>query len=105
TDAVAGGPLQTGRTARSGVAAEQNSPVMRMVRKRAGGGPDDVQEEIWSPVEVVIETRLDGRVREGFVPAASAESALDTAKQVKGRCKTYYSLRKSLMGMDFAGMK
>ena len=80
----------------------QTVSVMRMGRKSADGGK--VEEEIWSPEELVMESRLSSRLAEGFSTSPSAEGAAKTAEQARGRWKTYYALRKSVFGMDFAGM-
>jgi hypothetical protein len=77
-------------------------PVMVTMRKRADGS-GAVEQEIWSPVEIVLESRLSPRLGETNTPSPTAEGAAQTARQVKGSWKTYYALKKSSMPMNFGG--
>ena len=95
------GTNQGGRIVRN---RNQQGPIIRMVRRGRGGSQDSVEEEIWTPVEVVLESRLSPRLKEDFNASATEEGAAEAAREVKGRWKTYYALRKSQIGMDFAGM-
>ena len=63
-----------------------------------------MEEEIWSPVELVLESRLEPKLAGDFSGAASPEGAAKAAQKVKGSWKTYYALRKSSFGMGFAGL-
>lgn len=92
----------TGRSIAGRTRREQGSPIMHMVRRGSGGGP--VEEEMWSPEEVILESRLSPRLGSDFNGEPTPEVAEKAAHQVKGRWKTYYALRKSAFGMDFAGM-
>ena len=58
----------------------------------------------WSPVELVMESRLTSKLSGDFSEAATAEAAAEAARQVKGRWKTYYAMQKSPTGMNFSGM-
>jgi hypothetical protein len=81
--------------------------IVRMVRKQGDGpGNTSVEEEIWTPVEVVLEARLSDRLT-NFSGVPTFEAAEQAAKSVKGNIKTYYSMRKSAiggMGMGMPGM-
>jgi hypothetical protein len=75
-------------------------PVMVTMRKRADGS-GVIEQEIWTPVELVLESRLTPRLGETNALSPTPEGAAQTARQVKGSWKTYYALRKSSMPMNF----
>jgi hypothetical protein len=78
---------------------KQGSPaVVRVMRKKGDGPGGAVEEEIWTPVEVVLESRLSDRLSD-FSGAPTLEAAQQAANSVKGTVKTYYALRKSPFGM------
>jgi hypothetical protein len=103
-DAVVMAP-GTNQAGGKGVTAHRQSgpAVVRVVRKRADGGTGSVEEEVWSPVEIVLESRLASQLGD-FSGAPTAEAAAEAAKQVNGHVKVYYALRKSALGMGLAGM-
>jgi hypothetical protein len=84
---------------------KQAAPViMRMVRKKGDGtGSTAVEEEIWTPVEVVLESRLEDQLS-SFSGAPTFEAAQEAARKVNGCVKTYYALRKSSFAMGMPGM-
>ena len=103
-DAVA----ETGTNGASGSAVKmrkQQSPaIMRVVRKKSGGsGGDSIEEEVWTPIEIVLEARLSEQLLD-FSGEPTFEAAREAAKKVKGQVKTYYALRKSPLGMGMANM-
>ena len=79
------------------------APVMITMRRR-GDGSGGVEQEAWSPEELVIEERLNPRLGDGFSVSPTIEGASYTAKQVKGSWKTYYALKKSLVPMNLPMM-
>jgi hypothetical protein len=84
---------------------KQESPaIVRVVRKKGDGpGRTSVEEEIWTPVEIVLESRL-GEQLSNFSGAPTLEAAQEAASEVKGHVKTYYALRKSPFGMGMPRM-
>jgi hypothetical protein len=82
---------------------QQGAPVYKFVRRGGDGGPDSTIEETWSPVELVLESKLSSSLSGDFSQSATPEAAAEAAKQVKGRWKTYYAMRKSPMGIGLAG--
>ncbi len=85
---------------------KQGAPtVVRLVRKKGdGSGNGTVEEELWTPVEVVLESRLSEQLKD-FSGVPTFEAAQQAAKSVKGNVKTYYAMRKSPLGMGIgAGM-
>jgi hypothetical protein len=95
SDAGPGGFMVQGRQRPGG-------PVMVTMRKRADGS-GAVEQEVWSPVELVLESRLSPRLGETNLASPTAEGAAQTARQVRGSWKTYYALKKSSMPIDFGG--
>jgi len=81
---------------------KQALAVVRVVRKKGDGG-NSVEEEIWTPIEVVLEARLSERLSD-FSGAPTLEAAQEAARKVKGNVKTYYAIRKSPFGMGMSGM-
>ncbi len=77
--------------------------MVKMVRKDAKGGNMTTEEEVWSPVELVLEAQLNSRLSTNFNQFASSEGAAEAARQLKGSVQTYYVLRPSTMGMGFSG--
>jgi len=69
-----------------------------MVSRNASG-----QTEMWSPEELVMETPLSARLGTEDEPAPSPQAAEKAAGKVKGKWTTYFALRKSIMGVGFAG--
>jgi hypothetical protein len=47
---------------------------------------------------------LSPRLGENFAPSPTTEGAAQTARQVKGKWKTYYALKKSSLPMNFGAM-
>jgi hypothetical protein len=84
---------------------KQGAPaIVRMVRKKGDGtGGTAVEEEIWTPVEIVLESRLSDQLSK-FSGAPTLEAAQEAAREVKGKVKTYYALRKSPFGRGLPGM-
>jgi len=80
----------------------QGAPVMVTMRRRADGS-GAMEQEIWSPVQLVLESRLNDRLGENYVTSPSPEGAAQTAKKVKGKWKLYYALKKSSMPMNMPG--
>jgi hypothetical protein len=76
--------------------------VMVTMRKRADGS-GAVEQEIWSPVELVLESRLSPRLAETNSLAPTVEGAAQTARQVKGSWKSFYALKKSSLPANFGG--
>ena len=83
-------------------------PMGMMVRRTPNGAMiienGNGQTEIWSPEELVIESPLAARLGNERNETATPAVAADTARQVRGRWTTLLSMRKSSMGMGFAGM-
>jgi hypothetical protein len=76
-----------------------NGPVV-IVRKNGDGGA----QEVWSPVELLMETRLCERLTNDFSGTASYEQALEASREAHGHLKIFYALHKSKFGMGLAGM-
>jgi hypothetical protein len=66
------------------------------------GGPNG-QMEMWSPEELVIESPLAKRLGDDHNEAATPQATADTARRVNGQWTTYFSFRKSAMGIGFSG--
>jgi hypothetical protein len=102
-DVVAVGP-GSNRVGGVNVQRRTGPAVVRVVRKKGDGGATSIQEEVWSPVEIVLESRLEPQLGE-FNEAPTPEAAAQAAKKLNGSVKTYYALRKSalagLAGMSF----
>jgi hypothetical protein len=78
--------------------------VVRILRTRAGDGGNAVEEEIWSPTEILAEAQLANRLGEAFSRTADATTAEQAARQVQGRWQTYYALQKARFPMDLPGL-
>ena len=76
-------------------------PVMMLRRGNMAitAGPGG-KVEVWSPKELVLETRLKERMKESGELAPSAEEAERIAGEVDGDWRVYYALRHSTMGME-----
>lgn len=81
---------------------KQGAPVMVTMRKRADGS-GAVEQEIWSPEQLVLESRLSPRLGDNYSTSPSPEGAVETANKVKGSWKTYFALKKSSMPMNMPG--
>jgi hypothetical protein len=79
----------------------QGAPVMVTIRKRADGS-GAVEQEIWTPRQLVLESRLSPRLGENYTTSPTGEGAIQTATQVKGKWKTYYALKKSSIPINLA---
>ena len=66
-----------------------------------GGGNNDT--EIWSPEELVMESSLRTQLTGEDPQKASATAAAETARKVRGKWTTCYTLKKSIMGIGFTG--
>jgi hypothetical protein len=77
----------------------RRSPDGPVVFSGGAGG----QVEMWSPQELVMQSSLTGRLASDHSQAATAESAAETARKLKARWTTCLALRKSNMGIGFAG--
>jgi len=81
---------------------------MMMFRRDEGGGVmfsrnASGQTEMWSPEELVMETPLSARLGTEDEPMPSPQAAEEAARKVKGKWTTYFAIRKSIMGVGFAG--
>jgi hypothetical protein len=76
-----------------------------MVRRGENGATiartSDGQVEMWSPEELVMESALNGRLGGARRDLATAATAADVARKVKGKLTTYLAFRKSNLGMGF----
>jgi hypothetical protein len=74
--------------------------AFHVVKKGAGDG--SIEEEIWSPEELVMEiglkTKLGSEQPANDIPAA----AIQTAQKLKAHWTTYLALRRSALGIGFA---
>jgi hypothetical protein len=98
-DVVAGGPVSAG--------SPKPGSMPKMFRVVRGGGPDGkavVEQEVWSPVELVIESALKDRLGKENPEDASPSIAAQVAKKVNGHWTTLYSFRKSAFGFSFGGL-
>jgi len=77
---------------------------MRIVRKGGPDGTGAVQEEVWTPEELVMEAALNARLGSDRPDSATPTTAAETAQKVKGRWTTVLAFRKSAMGIGFGGM-
>ena len=78
--------------------------VVRVMRKKGdGNGATSEEVEIWTPEEIVLESRLSDRLSD-FHAEPTLASANEAAKKVKGKVKTYYAMKKSPLGMAMEGM-
>ena len=86
----------------SGGAAYRVPKAIRVLRK---GGTDDgaVEEEVWTPEELVLETGLKTRLGTDSPGDEIPTAAAETARKVNGHWTTYFALRKSAFGMTFGG--
>jgi hypothetical protein len=66
------------------------------------GGPKGGME-VWSPEELVIDSTLAGRLGNTDQESATAQAAAETARKLNAQWTIYFSLRKSAMGIGFAG--
>jgi hypothetical protein len=75
----------------------QSPRTLHVVKKGAGDG--SIEEEIWNPEELVVETglrtRLGSEQLENDIPTA----AIQTAQKLKAHWTTYVALRKSALGI------
>src|SRR5688500_5604419 len=69
-----------------------STPIMRF---RGMGGDGEVQEEIITPERLLLETKLQSSLRKDSNLGPDRESALATAREVQGKYKPFYALRKS----------
>jgi hypothetical protein len=81
---------------------------MIMVRRENGGpvvffGGPKGQMEVWSPEQLVIETRLGKRLGNDHGQSATAEAAADAARKLNAKWTTYFAFSKSAMGIGFSG--
>jgi hypothetical protein len=58
--------------------------------------------ESWSPEELVLETRLKGRLGDVDIQKVSATTAAQTARKLQGKWTTCVAFRKSILGIGFA---
>jgi hypothetical protein len=79
--------------------------VVRVVRKRSGDGGSSVEEDVWSPEELVMESVLAARLGSEKGDEATAEAAAQAAGKVHARWATYFVMRKSPLEMGFGGMR
>jgi hypothetical protein len=99
-DVVAGGPEQMG-----GPGPLSGGGVVKIVRQRGGPNSGPVEEETWSPTELVLESKLSPRLKDDPLRGAGPEDAAAVAREVKGRWTAYYALRKSaLNGLGLTAM-
>jgi hypothetical protein len=96
-DVRAGNPM--------GKALRSPGSMPKMVRVFRGGGPGGggVEQEVWTPEELVMESGLSSRLGNARPDDASPESAAQTAQKVNGRWTTILALKKSHFGMGFGG--
>jgi hypothetical protein len=80
------------------------SPVVRVVRRQSGDGQSGVQEEVWTPAELVVPVSLAGSLKDPEKLSPTPEGAKQAAREISGKWKQYFVLRKSPLGMGFVGM-
>jgi hypothetical protein len=80
---------------------EPGSSVYRVFTKGANG---EAIQEVWSPFELVMESKLDSNLSSDYSPEPTPQAAAELAKKVKGRWKTYYAMTKTAMGMNLTGL-
>jgi hypothetical protein len=61
------------------------------------------QTERWAPEELLAEQALTNRLGTDYSAAPNAQTAQEAAQRVNGRWTSYLALRKSIMGVGFAG--
>lgn len=80
-------------------------PTRVVVMRRGGAGPDGaVEEEVWTPEEVVMESSLSGRPEVGRNLPPTPVTAGKLAKTVEGDWTTYLALRKARLGIGLTRM-
>jgi hypothetical protein len=67
-----------------------------MIAENANG-----ETQMWSPEELLLESKLKQRLGLNEDLAPTAEAAEDTARKVSGKWTTYLAFRKSIMGIGF----
>ena len=84
------------------VLSESSAPIIRFRGVSQGDG-ESAQEEIITPERIVMEIKLETRVKADAPLAPNHGAALAVARQVKGRCRTLYALQKSAAAALGAG--
>ncbi len=85
--------------------------VIHVMRRGANGDPGSTEEEIWSAVEIMLESRLTEKLGTDFSGVPSPEAAAEAAKKVNGQVQTYYVMKKSPLGtmpglsMNMSGLR
>ena len=77
--------------------------TLRIVKKGASDG--SVEEELWSPEELLVETALKPRLGHEQPQNDIPLAAVQTAQKVNAHWRTYVAFRKSAMGIGFAGRR
>ena len=100
-DAVVANPsADKTQAAPSGSGLVRGAPrAVHVVRKGADDGP--VEEEVWSPEELVAETALKAQLDKIPFQDDIAAAAVQIAQKLKARWTTYIAFRKSAMGIGF----
>jgi hypothetical protein len=79
--------------------------VVRVIRRGGDGDGQPVEEEIWTPEELVLESTLQGKLGAGADERASADAAAAAAAKVGGKWTTYLAFRKSRFDFGFGGVE
>jgi hypothetical protein len=102
-DVVVKGPGNSPPGARGlGSMVRQHGPVrVKIVRGEPGGA---VEEEVWTPEELLLESVLSSRLGSGHGDAATPEAATEIAQELKGRWTTFIAMRKARMAMGLGAL-
>ena len=77
--------------------------TVRVVKNGAGDG--SIEEEIWSPEELVVETALRPKLADEQPQNEIPAAAVQISRKLKSRWTTYLALRKSALGVGFGGQR
>src|SRR5262249_42270521 len=83
--------------------ARQAPQTLHVVKKGAGDG--SIEEEIWSPEELVVETALKTRLNNEHPQNEIPALTVQTAQKLKARWTTCLAFRKSAIGIGFGGLR
>jgi hypothetical protein len=93
------------RQAANGPGPARRGPGMVRIVRRGGGDGNQMEEEVWTPEELVMESTLKSRLDGDHGDAATHEAAEQLAQKVRGRLTTYLAMSKSKLGMALGGMQ
>ncbi|HTL57619.1 MAG TPA: hypothetical protein VL361_18175 [Candidatus Limnocylindrales bacterium] len=80
-----------------------HAPKAIRVMRKGGDVSGGVEEEVWTPEELVLETGLKTRLGNEQPNDEIPTAATETARKVNGRWTSYVAFRKSAFGLSFGG--